>query len=197
MNEQIQILEQAASLLSGLEQTFAFIGSITIALYLEQVSALEVRPTKDVDCVVKASSKAEYYSLFEQLRQIGLHEDSSSGVICRWRYQEKLIIDIMPTNQEVLGFANRWYDTGLQNCIPYNLPSGTKINIFPVAYLLATKIEAFEGRGNRDFYSSKDFEDIVSLVNGCLDLEVEIQGADREVKTFIIDWFHSNLEILQ
>jgi hypothetical protein len=192
MNEQVQMLEKAAKLLAALDTKVVFIGGATISLYLDEVSAFDARPTNDVDCVVEITSLSEYYLLSTKLREIGLEEDKN-GPLCRWRYQE-LIIDIMPTEPAVLGFSNPWYKPGIEKSINYNLPSGQKICIFPVTYLLASKIEAFNGRGNRNFYMSHDVEDIVLLLDGCPDLEKETQQADIEVKKFIKTWFKTELE---
>lgn len=195
MNQQIIMLEQAAQALSALEEPIAFIGGAAIPLYLDEIAASEARATKDVDCVVEITSRSEYYQFAQKLRQIGLQEDPSSGVICRWRLGE-LVIDIMPAAAEVLGFVNRWYLPGIQTSVPYVLPSGRQILIFALPYLLACKIEAFENRGQRDFYASHDLEDIVSLLDGCPNVETEVLQADPEVQAFIKSWLRNNLNRL-
>jgi hypothetical protein len=70
----------------------------------------------------------------------------------------------------------------------FTIPNGMTIKIFTIAYLLASKIEAFGSRGNNQFYFSKDFEDIIALFNGSLNLVAEIATSDSEVKTFITTW---------
>lgn len=194
MDEQIQMLEKAAKLLAALDEKIVFIGGATIALYLDEISAIEARPTTDVDCVVNVVPRNKYYQFEEKLRQIGLEQDKGK-IICRWRYQE-LIIDIMPDDNSILGFSNPWYKSGIKKSIIYKLPSKKQINIFPVAYLLASKIEAFKSRGNQNFYTSSDVEDIVLLLDGCPDLENEIQQTETKVKKFIKEWFKNELENL-
>lgn len=196
MNQQIQMLEKAGRLLSALNERIVFTGGATISLYLDEISAVDARPTKDVDCVVEITSTAEYYQFSDKLRQIGLAEDTQSGVICRWRYQD-LIIDIMPTDPSALGFSNSWYMPGMTKSIQFELPSGQNISIFTVSYLLASKIEAFNDRGKRDPYMSTDLEDIVLLLDGCPDLEEDFQQTDPEVRTFVKGWFTSELNLLR
>lgn len=142
------------------------------------------------------TSTAEYYQLSAQLRELGLQEYIGGGPLCRWHYQE-LIIDIMPTDPSVLGFSNRWYKPGINHSITYNLNSTQQIWIFSVPYLLASKIEAFNSRGKRDFYASPDLEDIVSLLDGCPSLETELEIADAPVREFVKGWFKAELETLQ
>jgi hypothetical protein len=134
IHPQILMLEKAASILKPLEQRIVFTGGATIALYLDELSADEVRPTIDVDCVLEILSKRSYYNLAEILRQLGLQESREVGdPLCRWKYQD-LILDIMPTEPEVLGFTNSWYKPGIDTAISYTLPSQTNILLFSIPY---------------------------------------------------------------
>ena len=102
----------------------------------------------------------------------------------------------MPCDDGVLGFSNRWYEKGIENKIPYKLPSGRDIWIFPPIYLLASKVEAFLGRG-KDLRLSKDIEDIVILLDGCDVLEKQFNQSQGEVKAFLRDWFRENRDDLK
>lgn len=138
----------------------------------------------------------EYYALSNKLKQIGLTEDISSGIICRWRTQEGLQIDVMPTEAAILGFSNRWYRSAFQHSILHPLPSSRQIRIFMVAYLLAAKIEAFQGRGRGDFYGSTDLEDIMLLLDGRESLVNDLGVAPLEVRSYVSRWFQENLRTL-
>ena len=96
---------------------------------------------------------------------------------------------VMPTSEEILGFSNRWYSSALAAVEERDLPSGATIRAVPPVHLLATKIEAFQGRGRGDFVASHDFEDIVLLINGRPELVAEIHAARTtwpEMMTFIV-----------
>ena len=43
--------------------------------------------------------------------------------ICRWRIGD-LILDLMPTDEAILGFANRWYPDALAKATTTRLSSG-------------------------------------------------------------------------
>jgi hypothetical protein len=60
----------------------------------------------------------------------------------------------MPADPTILGFANRWQGASIPHAIECTLPSGAKIRAAPPPYLLATKLEAFNGRGRQDFLAS-------------------------------------------
>jgi hypothetical protein len=65
------------------------------------------------------------------------------------------------------------------------LPSGTIIRALSPPYLLATKLEAFKGRGNGDFLGSRDFADIIALVDGREELVDEVAAADQDVRQYL------------
>jgi hypothetical protein len=197
IHPQVLMLEKAANILRSLEQHIVFTGGATIPLYLDEISAQDARPTIDVDCVLEISSRYSYYKLAQTLRQLGLQESHEPGdPLCRWKYQD-LILDIMPTESEVLGFYNTWYRPGMDTAISYTLPSQTTILLFSVPYMLAAKIEAFLSRGQGSYYMSHDFEDIVLLLDGCPNLELEIEQADNTVKNHLKAWFKAIRNDLQ
>ncbi|WP_036489145.1 nucleotidyl transferase AbiEii/AbiGii toxin family protein [Myxosarcina sp. GI1] len=195
-NRQIENLERVAAILAKVPERFVFTGGGTLVLYVDEIIRNELRPTKDVDCVVEIFSRSEYYRLATMLREAGLSEcRQPKAPMCRWEYEE-LLIDIMPCGVEVLGFSNRWYVEALQNSNIYVLPSGRRIYIFSPLYLLASKIEAFLGRGE-GFYFSKDIEDIIVLLDGCEVLIREVEEAEGEIKTFLQQWFKENQSSLE
>ena len=186
-------LAQVARVLAPIPERFVFTGGATIVLYLGEILWDEVRPTLDVDCVVEITTRADYYRLAEQLRGVGLEEEQGKGVpLCRWRYND-LIIDVMPCDESVLGFTNRWYSEAIAHRVSYRLPDGQEIWIFPPIYFLASKVEAFKGRGG-DLRFSKDIEDIVLLLDGCEELLTDFRRANPDVKDFLRSWFQQSRE---
>lgn len=65
------------------------------------------------------------------------------------------------------------------------LPSGRKINAVSPVYLLATKLEAFRSRGKNDPYWSKDFEDMMVLIDSRVELVAEVEMAAQELRAFL------------
>ena len=190
-NQAIELLEQVACVLEPIRETFVFTGGATIGLYVDEVARADLRPTDDVDCVVEITSRAKYYQLATKLRELGLEESNKPNVpLCRWQYQG-INIDIMPCDERVLGFSNRWYAPGIKSAMDYQLPSNRIIKIFSPVYFLASKIEAFRGRGEGSFYWSTDIEDIITLLDGCSSLFVDVKNAEVEVKEFLQQWFQN------
>lgn len=140
------MLERAARELDPFLDQVAFVGGATVGLWITDPGAPEPRATKDVDVVVEVASRLAWYSFEERLRAHGLRHDSSSPVICRWKAgepEDELLIDLMPGDAAILGFANRWLGPALEHAQLLSLPSGKQIRAIPPPYLVATKLEAW------------------------------------------------------
>lgn len=78
-----------------------------------------------------------------------------SSAICRWLHSDSgLILDAMPADASILGFANRWQGAALPHAVARTLPSGAVIRALSPPHLLATKLEAFKGRGCGNFWAA-------------------------------------------
>lgn len=104
----IKMLEYAAIKLGDLVEDFVFIGGSATALFITDNSVPEIRPTLDVDCLIDVASLSEYYKIELALKKRGFKQSIDDEVICRWRHDD-LILDVMPTDQKILGFTNKWY----------------------------------------------------------------------------------------
>lgn len=180
--------------LLDLNDQVVFVGGATVDLYITNPGGEPPRATDDVDCVIEITSRGGYHALEEKLRARGFSHplDETRPPICRWRFSG-ILVDVMPTDAAVLGFSNRWYPDGIAHAEARTLPDGQSIAIFSLPYFLASKIEAFLGRGKDDFYGSQDIEDIVTLVDRAEDLRDKVVGAPQAVKDFIAEQFSSFL----
>lgn len=187
--QNIQMLEVVAKALGEeLCQQVAFVGGCTTALLLtDEFSLEEVRYTDDVDLVVHLTGFAQWQKLLEQLTQKGFKQSPQDNVICRLRLGE-LKVDFMPEDTEtanLLGCNNRWFSDGLASAQWHALPSGCRIRLFSAPYFLASKLEAYAGRGAHNPLGSQDLEDILNLINGREELLTEVQAAAPELRTYL------------
>jgi len=182
------MLERAAKELAPFIDEVAFVGGATIALWITDNGTLEPRVTRDVDLVVEVASRAGWYRFEERLRAHGLRNDSSSRGICRWRAGspgDELLIDLMPGDASILGFENRWQRPALDHAETLPLPSGRQIRVISPPYLLATKLEAWSGRGGGDHLRSHDLEDVIRLVDGRAEVVEEVGDASDDLRSFL------------
>ncbi len=188
--ENIALLELAADRLGELRAEVAFVGGATVELWITEPAAPEFRPTGDIDVVIEVAALPAFHRFESRLRGLGFENDQESGLICRFKLPgTPLLLDVMPTESEILGFDNQWQKEAFPKALKTALPSGQLIQVIPPTYLLATKLEAFDTRGKGDFYGSRDFGDIVALVDGRKELGGEVLNAPIELRDYISNQF--------
>lgn len=184
--ENVRMLELAAEHLGDLLDEVVFVGGATVELWVTDEAAPEFRPTDDIDVIVEITTRSDYYRFEKRVRHAGLENDQESGVICRFKHPDSgLLLDVMPTEASILGFENRWQAEAFPHAIEVQLPSDQIIRVIPPAYLLATKLEAFRTRGKEDFYGSRDFSDVVALVDGREELLDEVAEAPEPLRVYL------------
>lgn len=169
-----------------------FVGGATVSLYKDRVVS-ETRVTDDVDIVVEIAAYTEFAEIEEKLRRKGFTNDFTSKVICRY-VVKGVVVDIMPTKGDILGFTNPWYVNGVKHSITFQLDSRTEIRIFDAVHFLASKIAAFQNRGKKDGRISSDFEDIVYLLKSRDTLWRELEEAPEQIKQYLKMFFSELLE---
>lgn len=185
MNHQTNItrIKAVYRALDELANDVVFVGGAVISLYAD-FNTGEIRPTDDIDVVIEIWSHKEFAEIEERLRKKGFVNDIDSKVICRYNLQG-IIVDIMPTREDVLGFSNPWYADGFKNSIPHSLSNDEVIRIFSSPYFVASKVAAFNSRGNNDGRTSTDFEDIIFILENRGNIWTEMENADEEVRQFL------------
>jgi predicted nucleotidyltransferase len=142
-----------------LRSQVAFVGGCTTAFLLTDDFALEqVRHTEDVDLIVHVMGYAGFHRLQNELRAKGFKdmppaESVESAPVCAMRLGG-LRVDFMPDDPRVLGFSNRWYRDALETASEHELSETLSIRLVSPPYFLATKLEAYRGRGKGDVLSS-------------------------------------------
>ena len=191
-NPNLAQLVAAVAKLAPLLGEIAFVGGCVTGLLLTDPAAAPVRPTLDVDAIVAIASYAEFTLLENRLRELGFRESHAEGApICRWLHGD-LILDLMPTDSSILGFSNRWYRPVLENAQKARI-GGHEIQIITAPYFLATKLEAFNGRGKNDFRASHDLEDIVAVIDGRAEIVDEVHVAATDLQNYLSEEFRALL----
>lgn len=162
MSSSRELLVAAARALGyPLLDELVFVGGASTCLLITDPAAPPAPKTTDVDVIVEAATREAYYDVGMELRARGFREDDSEdAVICRW-LGHGIELDVMPTNAEILGFANRWYAMSVVRAEWHELEPGWRIRCVPSPLFIATKLEALKNRGAQDYMASRDLEDIV------------------------------------
>lgn len=185
-------IKAVANALDSLKEKVVFIGGATVSLYANR-PVLEIRPTDDVDIIIEILNYRERAQLEEKLRKIGFSNDMDLGIVCRYKIHG-IVVDIMPTNDPSIGFSNRWYQEGFENSVDYTIDEHCSVKILDAPYFIATKIEAFKGRGKNDGRTSQDFEDIIFILENRETIWPELNETEGAIRTYLADEFKKLLK---
>lgn len=181
-NPNLDILELTVARLGSLADQMVFLGGCATGLLLTDPAAPAIRPTEDVDVIAELGSLGDYYRLAERLREQGFREDQSEEApMCRW-IADGVVLAVMPTEEHILGFGNEWYRLALETAVEIVLPSGARIRSVTAPCFLATKLAAFEDRGEGDYVMSRDMEDIVAVLDGRPGIADEVAECDTALR---------------
>lgn len=182
----VALLSTVGTRLGELWPEVVFLGGATTTLLITDPASIAIRATRDVDAVVEVSTRIDYqFRWRDALLARGFREDTDEGApLCRW-VVEGVKVDFMPSNSDILGFSNRWYPAVLDNFTELAIGPELKLRVVAPAYFVATKLEAFRGRGEGDYMASHDVEDIVTIVDGRPELSDEIATATPELQGYV------------
>lgn len=182
------VVELVAAALGALREELVLVGGCSVGLLITDKARPAIRQTIDVDLVAEVTSKPEFYSIRKKLVACGFKESLDAIHQCRWK-KGALILDVLPSEESVLGHsANRWYPQVVRDAQRQVLASGLEILVISPPLFLATKLEAFYGRGGGD-YQHHDMEDIVNVIDGRLEIIGEVADATRDVRDYLRNEF--------
>jgi predicted nucleotidyltransferase len=175
----------AARLLRPLLGELVFVGGAVTGLLITDEAAADPRTTLDVDVIAEITSYAEYAAFGDRLRALGFQEDAREGApLCRWVCRG-VTLDVMPLDEKILGFSNRWYRAAMESSVTHRLSDDLEIRIVTGPFFIATKLEAFKGRGRGDFFGSRDLEDLISLVDGRPALVAQVRAGAADLRAYV------------
>ena len=190
--QSLEIVARVADYLQDLVSEVVFVGGSSAAFQITDKNIVTVRPTLDVDLIVEVMNLPDYYRFEKRLRKLGFESDKD-GPRCRFLV-EGITVDVMPDNEEILGFSNRWYGTAIDTADTHSVGDHS-IRVVSPPLFLATKLEAHHGRSDGDYMGSHDLEDVLAVVDGrptlirdCLDAPADVRGyLHEEFATLLAD----------
>ena len=178
----LAVVAEVAKALGELNESVVFVGGAIVSVYADDPAADTVRPTEDIDLTIKIMD-IKQSDLDKQLAEKGFHPDIQGHAICSYKYND-IAVDIMAATDTMRGPTNRWYSVGFDSLENIQIEDQT-ISILSAPCFLATKFEAYKHRGNDDYRTSHDFEDIVYVLDNRTTIIDEIEQADKRVKEFL------------
>ena len=186
ITDNLAMLMRVVDRLGPLLERLVFLGGAVTEFFITQPCGPGPRQTKDVNLVIDVVNLGEYSeTLREQFMALGLQEDTREGApVCRWLLDD-VVVDIMPTRGEILGFSAEWYPLAYETATPLPLPNGTIIRLVTPACFLATKLAAFGDRGRRNPIASHDLEDMIAVIDGRPEIIGDVAAAPIDLRAAI------------
>ncbi len=181
------VISKIAHALNDLNERVVYVGGAVVSLYINDLAADDVRPTKDIDISLEIASIGELEEIRESLIKRGFRQSQEDDVICRFRYED-IKVDVMSTKAIGWAPANPWFGPGFKH-LQKQLIKDKIIHILPLPYFLATKFTAFHDRGDAEPRTSHDLEDITYILDNRTDLVETILKSPADVKPFLIKEF--------
>jgi predicted nucleotidyltransferase len=179
----LDLLIRVAEALGELRERFVFVGGCATGLLITDPAAPAARPTRDVDVIVEVGALLEYREIGRALAAKGFSQPlAAADPPYRWTGRDGSKLDVMPTEEGILGFSNRCYREAIRTAREIALREGLSIRLVTAPYFLATKYEAFLGRGKGDYLASHDFEDLIAVIDGRPELEAELRDAEPALR---------------
>jgi len=183
--ELLQQIQAVAAKLLPLNIEFAFLGGAVLGLLITDPAAAAIRSTKDVDVLMGTRKRTAHTDLEATLRGCGFrHDTSEDAPICRWHLGE-IVVDILPVDQKVWGWESKWFVEALHHARNVVVAKGSSLRVVTAPFLIATKLEAFKGRGESDWYGSQDLEDIITLVDGRPEIVTDVASSPVELRRYL------------
>ena len=184
-NTNLALLVGMAQAMGPLCDRVVFVGGCATGLLLSDAALVNLRATEDVDAIVEVASLARYHALADELMQRGFKQTMADNTPpFRWFWQS-MQLDLVPLDEKVLGFANRWYRAGFEAAVQTQLEPGLTLRHLSAPYFLGTKFEAFKDRGKNDVYASHDLEDILTVIEGRAELAEELAASPVDLRNHV------------
>ncbi|PKG66756.1 MULTISPECIES: hypothetical protein [Pseudoalteromonas] len=188
------LIKVATALGDDLIRSMVFVGGCTTGLLVtDEFTKEQIRYTDDVDLIVDIMGYAAWTDLQEQLKVKGFSIDMGEDVMCRM-ILDNLKVDFMPVDEKALGFTNIWYKDAVATAEDYVLNDALTIKLITPEYFVATKLEAYLGRGKGDALSSHDIEDLLNIFDGRASIVNDILSASEDLKNYISEQLNSLME---
>lgn len=182
----LEVVASVAARLEHLLDEVVFVGGSAAAFLITDESIVAVRPTLDVDLIVEVMNLPAFFRFEKRLMKLGFVPDKD-GPRCRYRI-DQIVVDVMPDDEFILGFTNRWYRTAIETAETHRV-GDLRIRVVSAPLFLATKLEAHYGRSPGDYLGSHDMEDLLAVTDGRPSIVADCFAAPGTVKAYLREQF--------
>lgn len=191
----IELINRAAEHLGDLCPDVVFLGGAVVGLLLTDKGAAPPRITRDVDVAIEVgASILDLQALDDRLLGLGFRNDMQ-GPTCRYLHGAS-VVDVIPVRRESNTDPNPWYPLAMGTAWPYTLDNGITVKVIDPVCFLGTKMAAFRSPSREhhdDIFLSRDFADMVSVIDGRSTIVAEAAESDSALTAFLSQEFKAVL----
>ncbi|MEL6132987.1 MAG: hypothetical protein AAFR59_06440 [Bacteroidota bacterium] len=182
-----------ADQLDGLMHQVVLVGDTSLEFYATDAAAQEHRTSRQIECLVQATSMGDLYNWSETLKTRGFTpvDDAQPHQIFQ---HDSLSLRIIPLRPIIQGVQQIWYEEGAFHAYSHQIPKGPRVRLLPAAYFLAAKIEGVNANRKRSFRMDENFEDLVYLLDNRSEILHDVARTFYNVREYIQTQFQNWLQ---
>jgi len=178
---------EVAQAVQPLGFSFVFTGACVLPFLVEPEFVPGLRTTEDVDLIVQILARTQMAAVEGKLRTAGFRNDywSDDAHRCKWAYHDIKVDVLSDRGHDKNSCPSEWFEYAAATAIDLELAPQVFIKHITATAFLATKLDAFSDRGKNDQYGSRDWGDIITLLDGRTTLSAEVIASPPVVRDFI------------
>jgi hypothetical protein len=182
-NPELILFRNTAKRMQPMLEELVFAGGCASALMFSEANFIRAHPPQWLDVIASTNGELGHTGLTIKLKELGLREDTTVGR-GRWKLGA-LTVCFWNVDPVFSPFSSRFMRDAF--AMPRRLPATPEMKVKMVnpAFFLALKIEAFQGRGQGNFQTSEDLNDLVSMLAARAELAFDLKLAAPPVRSFV------------
>jgi hypothetical protein len=182
-NPELVLFRNTAKRMQAMLEELVFTGGCAISLLFSEPGFIRANPPQWLDVIANTTGELGHTGLTIKLKDMGMREDTMIGR-GRWK-MGALTVCFWNVDPVFSPFASRFIRDAFAMPRKYPATPEMKVKLANPAFLMALKIEAFLSRGQSNFQSSDDLNDIISLIAARPELPFDLKLAPPTVRGYV------------
>jgi hypothetical protein len=182
-NPELVLFRNTAKRMQPMLEELVFAGGCSTSLLFSEADFIRPTPPQWLDVIASTQGDLGHMALTIKLKEMGMREDTIFGR-GRWK-MGALTVCFWNVDPVFSPFASRFLPEAFSMPRKYPVAPDMKVKLVNPAFFLALKIEAFQGRGQGNYQTSDDLNDLVALLSARAELAFDLKLTAPHVRTFV------------
>jgi hypothetical protein len=181
-NPELVLFRNTVKRMQPMLDELVFAGGCSTALLFSEADFIRPTPPQWLDVIASTQGELGHTGLTIKLKEMGMREDTIFGR-GRWK-MGALTVCFWNVDPVFSPFASRFMRDAF--AMPRRYPvADMKAKLVNAAFFMAVKLEAFQGRGQGNYQTSDDLNDLVSLLSARAEVAYDLKLAAPQVRAFV------------